>query len=479
MNQIKQSKKFLLYTIILLILTLIIYIVVYHQIGNNTILINKFYKPFMLQHTKGSRIIIDSGSNSLYSLDSYMIEKEFNIQTINLSDAAAYPLKQKLLRIEKYLNKNDIIILPLEWKYYSRIEFVDYFKNNLLGKLHYYYNFDSNYEELKQIINTPFIDFIKNIIYKYKLLQKQYEYLGINIEKFNNNKRGTRTNNMKFISNLPKSCDKYLFSKQLKNGFELSKTFKENIQIIKRLQTKSKAVILTWPTVVGDSCYRQDSRLYIDKFILKIKNYLEKNKIQIIGNPYDNKFPTKYIADTYYHVQSSASKIRTKRFINLIKQNNISQYFKSNKLNYLKDIELSKSNMFNLLNKNCLHKERIGFKSSKVVFTGWSHPEKKFRWSLDNDAKIFFKIKPDNLVGKLKLSINTLGKQIIEIYLNKYYLGKRIVNGINKEIDFNFDPKILIKNKINTIKFEFKNAHIPNDKDKRVLAIAFKSFKFE
>lgn len=272
MKTIKKSKQFLSKVAILLITIPILYIFIYHQVSNITILINKYYKPFLLQHTKGSRIIIDSGSNSLYALDSYMIEKEFNIQTINLSDAAAYPLKQKLLRIEKYVNKNDIILLPLEWKYYSRIELGDFFKNNLLGKLHYYYNFNSNFEELTQIFNTPFIKFIKNIIYKYKLSRKQYKYLEKNIEKFEKNERGTRTNNKKFLSQLTMSCDQYLFAKQLKNGYELSDTFKENIKIIKRLQTKSKQIIFTWPTVANDTCYSEKFRPQIDKFVIKIKN---------------------------------------------------------------------------------------------------------------------------------------------------------------------------------------------------------------
>ncbi len=479
MNKNQKSKKFVLLTIILIILTPLLYIVIYHQVGNNTIEINKFYKPFLLQHTKNSRIIIESGSNSLYALDSYMIEKEFNIQTINLSDAAAYPLKQKLLRIEKYLNKNDIILLPLEWKYYSRIELGDYFKNNLLGKLHYYYNFNSNLDELIQIANTPFINFTKNIKYKYRLSQKQHRYLGKNIEKFDKNERGTRINNKTILSQLTMSCDKYIFVKQIKNGFELSDTFKDNIQIIKRLQTKSKQIIFTWPTVVGDDCYSDKYRLKLDKFVIKLKKYLDDNEVLIIGNPYDSKFPTKDMADTFYHVKPNAKEVRTKKLIKLIKYHPVNKYFKRDKLQYQEDIKLSKNNMLNLLNRTCLAKEKISFKSSKAIFQGWSHPEKEFRWSLNNSSIIYFRIDPNNLIGILKLNINTLGKQNIKLAINGYDLGEKIVNGKNKQLKFNFDPTILNKNKINIIKFDFSNAHKPNAEDKRLLAMALKSFELE
>lgn len=479
MRKIKKAKQFLLIVIVLLIITPIFYIIIYHKIGDNTILINKYFKPFILQHTKGSRIIIESGSNSLYALDSYMIEKEFNIQTINLSDAAAYPLKQKLLRIEKDLNKNDVILLPLEWKYYSRIELGNYFRNNLLGKLNYYYNFNSNFEELVQIGNTPFLKFVKNIKYKYKLSQNQHKYLEKNIEKFYKNKRGTRVNNKKFSSRLTMTCDEYLFSKQLKNGFELSDTFKENIQIIKRLQTKSKQIIFTWPTVASDDCYSKEYRPKIDKFVIKIKKYLADNGIQIIGNPYDNKFSTKEVADTYYHVKSDAKKVRTKQLISLIKHNSIKKYFKEDKSQYQKNIQLSKKNMLNLLNKNCFPNEKINFKSSKAIFQGWSHPEKEFRWSLNNDATIYFKLNPKNLKGLLKLNINTLGKQEITLSINGHNIGKKIVHGKNKVVKYTFDPSIIKNNKINRIKLEFSNAHKPNNKDKRILAMALKSFSIK
>ena len=477
MKTTKKAKQFLLTVLILSFITPLLYIIIYHQVGNSTVLIDKYYKPFILQHTKGSRIIIDSGSNSLYALDTYMIEKEFHIQTINLSDAAAYPLEQKLLRIEKYLTKDDIILLPLEWKYYSRIQLGDFFKNNLLGKLNYYYNFNSNLDEFTQILNTPFPNFIKNI--KYRLLYNQYEYLGRNIEKFNNNERGTRINNRNFNSELTMSCDKYLFLKQLKNGYELSDTFKKNIQIIKRLQTKSKQIIFTWPTVANDTCYSAEYRPKIDKFVIKIKKYLADNEIEIIGNPYESKFPTKDMADTYYHVKPNVKEIRTKQLINSIKQHSVKKYFSEDKLQYQTNIQLSKNNMLNLLDEDCLVKEKISFKSSKVIFQGWSHSEKEFRWSLNNEAKIHFRINPRKLIGNLKLNINTLGKQNIKVTINGDDLGEKIVNGYNKQINFNFDKTILNKDKINTMKLEFSNAHRPNDKDNRLLAMALKSFTFE
>lgn len=477
MIKVKEAKRFLVRVVILLITIPILYSIIYSVVGRQDIEISHSYKQFILQHTKGHRIIIDSGSNSKYAIDGKILEKEFNIQSINISDNAGFPLKQKLLRIKKYSNANDIVILPLEWQYYSREEVGMEFKKRLLGNLNYYYNFNSAIEELNQIFNTPFIDYVNNIKVKYNLYRKQSMYLERNIIKFNENDRGTLTNNNKF--NIDMSCDKYILSQQLKNGFYLSDVFKKNIQIIKQLQKRNIHVVFTWPTVVGDNCYSEAYKLTFEKLVVEIKNYLEANKIPIIGNIYDNKFLSKDRRDTYYHVNNNAKEIRTKQLINSIKQHSINKYFKESKIEYQKNIRLSKSNMLNLLDKTCSPKERISFNSIKALFIGWSHPEKNFRWSLNGDAKIYFKTNPDNLIGKLKLNINTLGKQEITVKINQHELGKKIVNGKNKTINFSFDPTILNKDKINTIKFEFSNAHMPNNKDKRALAIALKSFILE
>lgn len=127
------------------------------------------------------------------------------------------------------------------------------------------------------------------------------------------------------------------------------------------------------------------------------------------------------------------------------------------------------------------YQKHILFNSSKVVFAGWSHPEKDHMWSLNKKSKIIFSaIKQyQNLQGLLSLHIGTLGEQKIKVTINDKYIGSQKVNGWNKDIQFKFDPEILNKNQVNIIKFEFPNAHKPNNGDPRVLAMALKSFMIE
>jgi len=475
-NRVKKQKQFVMITILSIIISFLFYFLIYMYIGKQNIVINGIYTQFLLEYTKGPRIIIDSGSNSKYSFDSYALEQKFNRQVLNISDNAGFSLKKKLLRLEQYATKDDIIILPLEWQYYTRAQETSYFTNHILGSLNYYYIYDSYLEELKAISNTPLIHTLKNIKYKIKLIKKQYNYLSGHINKFVQNERGTLNNNKPFKDK--RTCEQYILSEQLKNGFKLSEKFKEDIKILKRLKSKTKDLFLVWPVAVGDNCYTQQNKEKLDKFIMDIKEYLQQRNIKILGNPYENWFPIENILDTYYHIAPSAMKIRTEKFIQIVQGNNeINSVFEGETdTSYFKSLQESKNNMFNLLNKTCSAKEKISFKSVKVIFQGWSHAEKSFRWSLNNDAYIHFRFDSKKIKGILNLDIHTLGTQEIAVSINNQYVGKQIADEKNKKIKYNFNPNILNQDEINTIKFEFSNAHMPNDKDKRDLAMALKSF---
>lgn len=476
MTQMKKAKKFTFIVLSLFFIIPVFYISTYHFIGIKEIKISHSFRHFLLQHTKGPRLIIESGSNSIHSIEAYTLEKEFNIQTIVVSDNAGYPLSKKLQRLKKYANKQDIILLPLEFQYYSRKKTHDVFRNNLLGSLNFYYNFDSMTNELKQIINTPLVNFLKNTRKKYRYYKRQDVYLDADITNFLNLDRGSSLVEKPFDKKIKKTCDQYVLEEQLKNGFKLSSSFKKNIETIKKLKKQGYKIFLTWPVVVGDDCFSKKHKL--ENFIVDIKNYLKENNILMIGDPYENKFPTKFTSDTYYHVNFEAKKIRTQKLIENIKKSSIYQYMsKNSKTSYLDNIKASKQNIINLLDKEHIKNEKIGFKDSRVLYQNWSKPEKKFRWSKGTNSKLIFKLNPNGVKGLLHLHVKTLGKQKVELSINEKFIKSTTVNSDDIKITFRFNPQIL--SATNTISFYFPNAHQPNDKDKRILAVALKSFKVE
>ena len=68
-----------------------------------------------------------------------------------------------------------------------------------------------------------------------------------------------------------------------------------------------------------------------------------------------------------------------------------------------------------------------------------------------------------------------LGNQTIKIYINNFYIGT-IQSSHGNKTQIHFNVNFLKINGINTVKFEYSNAHKPGNGDQRLLAIAFEAF---
>ncbi len=330
MSETKHAKRFLWNIVILLIILIVSYTLFFLWIGNREIKISHSYKQFLLQHTKGQRLIIDSGSNSHHGINSNMIENQLGILTINLADNGSYPLRNKLLRLKKYARKGDIVLMPLEWRYYSHDLAPDVFKKNLFGSLNFYYfQDDSLIQEIKAIWNRPFSTFIKALKFQKNISKKSIVNIHNYLNRFKNKQRGEYI----YKGPLPLAddgtktltCDQYIFFSQLKYGFKVNQIFKDNLKLIKSLEAKGIKIILTWPSVAGDDCYKSKYKKEINQLMTEIRTLLKKNNIDIIGNPYDSSFPKKYMLNTFFHLIPEARDIRTQKLINEIKKLNLSE----------------------------------------------------------------------------------------------------------------------------------------------------------
>jgi hypothetical protein len=133
---------------------------------------------------------------------------------------------------------------------------------------------------------------------------------------------------------------------------------------------------------------------------------------------------------------------------------------KLDKLNIIKKIIIGKKNYFN---------------SESLIFKGWSLAEKTHRWSLGVNSEIYFNIDSNETMdGKLFLRISTLGKQEIKVELNNQLLGELKLNSRDTTLEVKFNPKILIRDDINILKFTYSNPHKAKTSSKRVIAMDFK-----
>ncbi|MDH5637226.1 MAG: hypothetical protein OEZ04_01910 [Nitrospinota bacterium] len=92
------------------------------------------YKGYFADSIQQPKIIIIAGSNALFSVNSAVIEDITNIKTVNLASHAALDLSFHYNMALKYAKRGDILVLPLEFGYYTtdrRRE--EWFINNMLA----------------------------------------------------------------------------------------------------------------------------------------------------------------------------------------------------------------------------------------------------------------------------------------------------------------------------------------------------------
>jgi len=346
LTEVKQAKHFLWSIVISLVTIVISYTLFFLWIGNREIEISHSYKQFLLQHTVGNRFIIESGSSSHYGINSNMIEDQLGILTINLADNGSYPLRNKLQRLLKYAKKKDIVLMPLEWRYYTHDIAPDVFKENLFGSLNFYYFRNTSLlNEIIEIWNSPFSTFANALQFHRRNAKRSEAYLKNYLYRFNNKQRGEHlyTGPLPLAEDGTKTltCDQYVFFSQLQYGFKINHIFLENLKLIKKLKEKGIEVIFTWPAVAGNNCYKSKYQAKINQLSIDIKKLLEKNHILIIGNPYDSSFPKKYMLNTFFHLIPEARDTRTQKLINEVKNLNLSQLPSKQKfLPYKLDINL-------------------------------------------------------------------------------------------------------------------------------------------
>lgn len=155
-----KAKRYLLSTSILLLLYFIVYLSVYRfQIGalvKSEKWVNDVnqYRDFRSKKIKQQKLIIISGSNSMFGIDSDLISNKLKIPVLNLASHASLDIDYLYYQLKRHIGKNDIVIMPLEYIIYNRNGISDWFANNMLVWGTDYISSLRFYDALKFILNT-------------------------------------------------------------------------------------------------------------------------------------------------------------------------------------------------------------------------------------------------------------------------------------------------------------------------------------
>ncbi len=91
------------------------------------------YKDHVAARTESPKILIVSGSNSLFGLDSGILSDRTGMPVVNLTGHAAMDMEFYYVKLRKHMGTGDIVVMPLEFVYLQRLKVSDWFVNNMLA----------------------------------------------------------------------------------------------------------------------------------------------------------------------------------------------------------------------------------------------------------------------------------------------------------------------------------------------------------
>ncbi|GAB5458037.1 MAG: hypothetical protein Hens3KO_10670 [Henriciella sp.] len=276
------------------------------------------YKWLLLSELPGSRLIIESGSNSHIGLDTDAISEALGVTAINVADNGGYDIEQKAARIAKHTRPGDVVILPLEWVYYSRQSLTDDFVENLPALNRDYFNSVGWGDRMRLALSLP-----PASVFGFQEAGSEATDLGAlsHIQSLYVATLTQPSGHVSYEAPRPlaagvagQTCDDYLFGP---GPYKISDKFRRALKRFSKLKQTGVEVVFAWPVMVGDECFSSTSD--IPAFAERIEQTVLDAGLSFIGRPDDALYPTHLRDDTPYHLIRAGTEIHTARFIDLLR----------------------------------------------------------------------------------------------------------------------------------------------------------------
>lgn len=271
----------------------------------------QFVKNKMLADTKRtSSIVLLGGSNVAFGYKSNTITDSLNIPVINAGLHAGIGLKFILDNCERYLRKNDILVISPEYSHFFK---KDAYGNQPLTDIFYLSMKDSyrlmDINQLWNILNyTP--AFLKSKI-EYFLVNALYPsyptiYRMSAFNSYGDVVAHWQNTNIRFST---KSSVQELRSQE---NTDYMKRFFSQLKSLKEKGVK----IIAYPPAISETSYHN---LNID--IEWIEQEFKANGTPFACPPYSVSFADSLFYDTAYHLNEQGAELHSLHLINIIKQN--------------------------------------------------------------------------------------------------------------------------------------------------------------
>lgn len=272
---------------------------------------------------KEPKIIIISGSNSLFGICTPLLKEKTNHEIVNLGLHAGLPMEIFFALIKRNANPNDIILMPLELDYYNRKNEITNWQVTSLTTW--------GTEFIKEFSKTQFLEILlkslpslpkrmKNFnvnlpIHTYKeymqgknpsaILSKLYNYQN-SVNYFGEILADVQS---KLQNN---STDYYFNSEDLKNyRFQQLKSFADYLAL------KNIKLLLTYPVSIQNPGFDLSNKKHLAK-IQVLNKKIHEHELNSIGIPELSNFELKYSLDSPHHLNAEGAILRTLYFADMI-----------------------------------------------------------------------------------------------------------------------------------------------------------------
>lgn len=261
------------------------------------------------------KLIFVSGSNSLFGVDTERIESELHIPTVNYGVAASLNL-YTIHQVRQYLKKGDIVILPLEYRFYelSHTAFESNYVQYILGyapDVFHAMPLDSKINFITQLTPRELLKATYQQLYPPKAPEKD----GYDSKYLNSN--GDMTNNhieeMTPADTLRNKISPTVF----KSPPVTTDAQQELENFLMYCQGNGIKVYAAWPNYLWKE--KEFTGKDLDG-IHAIEKFYHEHDVEILGNYTDCLYDAEMFYDTEYHLNEEGKRIHTDYLIELLKE---------------------------------------------------------------------------------------------------------------------------------------------------------------
>jgi hypothetical protein len=256
-------------------------------------------KHRMLENTGSPRLVLASGSNLAFGIDSESIQSALGIPTINTAVQAGFGLGRILDDLAPFLNSGDILVIVPEYHHFESVWNGDEPAYTLIFDARQYrllvnpslYGFPSG-------ISSYFASKISAMIPR---PPNPLAYMRDGYNEYGDYVKHLAVENQKLASIEPLKTPE---RQRLTQFF----------RIVDDFTLRGITVLISYPS------YEESAFRVSEPFILELDAAFQDRAVTVISNPQDYAFPRSYFYDTSYHLNAKGRELRTARFIQDLEQ---------------------------------------------------------------------------------------------------------------------------------------------------------------